>query len=207
MVKRYVPNKSWRNLMKMSKLAKGRFRVTENLSITVQDRFGNLKPVFQPNKLFSTLIQKGILSAKAIKIPFLFGNWSDKLVISNLITNDGFAGMASRCNGSGAEAAFTYIAVGTGVGGAAVGDSTLGTELAADGLTRAAASASLKTTDVTDDTASLTKTFTVTGTQAVTESGVFNAGADGVLLSRQVFAAVNVVDGDSLQITWDYDFD
>ena len=115
--------------------------------------------------------------------------------------------MASRCNGHGAEAAFTYIAVGTGTTGAAVGNTTLETELAADGLSRAAGTASRVTTDVANDTARLIKTFSVTGTQAVTESGVLNAGADGVLLSRQVFAAVNVVDGDSLQITWDYDFD
>jgi len=156
------------------KSSKGRFSITENVTILAFDKDGNLK---------------------------------DERHISNLITNAGFAGMASRCNGDGAEAAFTYIAVGTGTNAANVTDTALQTELAADGLSRAAGTASRKTTDVTDDTASLTKTFTVTGTQAVTESGVLNAGAAGVLLSRQVFAAVNVVDGDSLQITWDYDFD
>lgn len=135
------------------------------------------------------------------------GNLKAERNISNLITTAGFAGMASRCNGDGAEAAFTYIAVGTDDTAADVADTTLGTELAADGLSRAAATASRTTTDGANDTATLIKTFTVTGTQAVTESGVLNAGAAGVLLSRQTFAAVNVVDGDSLQITWDFDFD
>ena len=135
------------------------------------------------------------------------GKLKDQRIISNLITNAGFAGQASRCNGDGAEAAFTYIAVGTGTTAAAVGDTTLETETAASGLSRAAGTASRKTTDVTNDTASLTKTFTVTGTVAVTESGVLNAAAAGTLLSRQVFSAVNVINGDSLQITWDYDFD
>ena len=157
-----------------NKSVKGRFSITENVTITVIGKDGVIK---------------------------------DERFISNLITNAGFAGMASRCNGDGAEAVFTYIAVGTGNTAAAVGDTTLETELAADGLSRAAGTASRKTTDVTNDTASLTKTFTVTGTQAVVESGVLNAASSGTLLSRQVFAAVNVVDGDSLQITWDYDFD
>jgi len=135
------------------------------------------------------------------------GNIKDERHISNLVTNAGLAGMASRCNGDGAEAVFTYIAVGTGVVAASVANTTLGTETAASGLTRAAGTASRTTTDVTNDTASLTKTFTVTGTVAVTESGVLNAASGGTLLSRQVFTAVNVVNGDSLQITWTYDFD
>ena len=137
----------------------------------------------------------------------IYGNLKDQRIISNLVTNAGFAGMASRCNGDGAEAVFTYIAVGTGATAANVTDTTLETETAASGLSRAAGTASRKTTDVTNDTASLTKTFTVTGTVAVTESGVLNASSAGTLLSHQVFTAVNVVDGDSLQITWDYDFD
>ena len=58
------------------------------------------------------------------------------------------------------------------------------------------------TTTVTNDTAQVTKTFTVTGTFAVTEAGLLNASSAGTLLCRQVFSAVNVLNGDSLQITW-----
>ena len=153
---------------------KPRFRLTENIDLSVYDKNGKLK---------------------------------DKRKISNLITNAGFAGMASRCNGNGAEAAFTYIAVGTGTTAADVTDTTLETELAASGLSRAAGTASRTTTDVTNDTATLSKTFSVTGTVAVTEAGCLNAASAGTLLSRQVFTAVNVVDGDSFQVTWNYDFD
>ena len=88
-----------------NKSVKGRFSITENVTITVIGKDGVIK---------------------------------DERFISNLITNAGFAGMASRCNGDGAEAVFTYIAVGTGNTAAAVGDTTLETELAADGLSRAA---------------------------------------------------------------------
>lgn len=122
----------------------------------------------------------------------------------NLIVNAGLAGIASRLNGSGAEAAFTYLAVGTGAVAAAAGDTTLGTELSASGLARAAATATRATTTVTNDTAVLDYTWSVTGTAAVTEVGALNAASVGTLLGRQVFAAINVANGDSLQMTYSF---
>lgn len=124
--------------------------------------------------------------------------------IRNLIVDAGLAGLASRINGDGSEAAFTYLAVGVGTGAAAAANTTLGTEITDSGLARAAATASRTTTTVANDTAKLSKTWTVTGTKAVTEVGALNAGAAGTLLGRQVFTAVNVNNGDSLQI--DYSF-
>jgi hypothetical protein len=41
----------------------------------------------------------------------------------------------------------------------------------------------------------------------VTESGTLNAAAAGVLLARQTFSAINVANGDSLQVTWKFDVD
>lgn len=123
-------------------------------------------------------------------------------VVHNVVTSAGKAGAASRLNGSGAAAAFTYLAVGTGVSGAVVGDTTLGTETVGSGLTRANATASLVTTSVTNDTAQLQYTFTVTGTVAITEAGILNASSSGTLLCRQVFSAVNVVNGDSFILTY-----
>jgi hypothetical protein len=60
----------------------------------------------------------------------------------------------------------------------------------------------LTTVNVTDDTAQFVKSFSVTGSKAVTESGIFNAASVGKLLCRQTFSAINVVNGDTLQITW-----
>lgn len=192
---------------------KARVGMSENVEYVLRDRNGNIKPIFQENGLLRTLLKKGFISPLWINswyapllVPF-FGAWANKRLVSNLVTNAGKAAVASRINGSGGEAAFTYIAVGTGTTAAAVGDTTLETELAADGLTRAAATASRVTVDVANDGARLTKTFTVTGTQAVTESGVFNDASAGVLLARQVFSAVNVVNGDSLAVTWTIDVD
>lgn len=123
-------------------------------------------------------------------------------IVHNLITNAGKAGVASRINGAGSEAAFTYLAVGTGTTAASASDTALQTELASSGLSRVNATASRVTTSVTNDTAQLLTTFTVTGTQAVTEAGILNASSSGTLLSRQVFSAINVVNGDSLQLTY-----
>lgn len=127
--------------------------------------------------------------------------------IHNLVVSAGAAGIASRINGSGAEAAFTFIAIGTGTTAAAAGDTTLQTEITTNGGARAACTTSRVTTDVTNDTAQCVLTYSFTGAFAVTESGYLNAASAGTLLSRQVFSAINVASGDSLQITWKIDVD
>lgn len=186
---------------------KGQFDIIENVEYSVKDKDGNAKPIFQQNALYTLGMKKGILSPYSylnyhgVLSPFL-GHWSNTKKVKNLMTNVGFALVAGRLNGSGSPAAATFIAVGTGVSAAAVTDTTLGTETSTSGLGRASATASLVTTTQTNDTAQLVVTFTVTGTVAVTESGVFNAASVGTLLCHQVFSAINVVNGDSLQITW-----
>lgn len=130
------------------------------------------------------------------------GKLREARIIKNLITSAGKAGVASRINGAGSEAAFTYIALGTGTNAAAAGDTALQTELSTSGLSRVNATAARVTTSVTNDTAQLSNTFSVSGSAAVTEAGVLNAGASGTLLSRLVFSAINVVNGDSLAVTY-----
>lgn len=129
------------------------------------------------------------------------GNVKDRRVLSNLITNAGLAEVAGLINGV-TSGPFDYIAVGTGTTAAAAGNTTLETEIADSGLSRAQGTTSRVTTTQTNDTAQVTKTFSVTGTKAVTEAGLLDASSGGVLLARQVFSAVNVINGDSLQITW-----
>lgn len=186
------------------------FKIKHNVEYILRDKDGNIKRIFQDNAIARFLMERGKLSPLWINkwysvflSPFL-GHWAKSLNIHNLVTNAGKAGVASRINGADAEAAFTYIAMGTGATAAAAGNTTLQTELAASGLSRANATASRVTTTVTNDTAQLVYTFSVTGTAAVTESGVLNAASVGTLLARQVFSAINVVNGDSLQITWKF---
>lgn len=158
----------------------------------------------------ASYVKNGVLNyiaAYGVQLPFITGNYTYTLRGANLVTNAGKAGVASRINGAGSEAAFTYIAIGTGTTAAAAGDTTLETEITTGGGARAAATASRTTTDVTNDTARLVLTFTFSATFAVTEAGALNAASAGTLLNRQVFSAVNVVSGDSLQVTIDIDVD
>lgn len=167
----------------------------------VRDKFGKIRKQWQENK-FGKYVR--ILTGKDLQGLFFLGHWSDKVSYTNLITDDGLAGVASRINGAGAEAAFTYLAVGIGATAANKTDSTLESEIVDSGLARNAATATRITTTETDDTAQLDYTWSVTGTKAVTEAGALNAGAAGVLLGRQVFSAVNVQNGDTLQVTYKF---
>lgn len=177
-------------------------QVKENVSYTLRDKDGNLKKLWQENRLATWLMKKGFLSPLKVEGNFLLGRYANEKVVSNLITNAGRAIISGLINGSGSPASFTYIAVGTSTTAAAATDTALGTETTTSGLGRAAGTVSLMTTTITNDTAQITKTFTVTGTVAVTESGVFNASSGATLLAHQVFSAINVASGDSLQITW-----
>lgn len=181
-----------------------KFNLVENFEYVLKDKDGNIKPLFQLNKLGQLLLKFGAIhphSSKLMMQLMLLGNWSNKMTMANLVTNAGFAGIASRINAAGAEAAFTYLAIGIGTTAAAAGDTTLESEITTGGGERAASTASRVTTTQTNDTAQLVNTFAFTSTFAVTEAGSLNAASTGVLANRQVFTAVNVLNGDSLQIT------
>lgn len=130
--------------------------------------------------------------------------------VPNLITNAGLAEIATLILADDPDSgtAFDYIALGSGSGQTA-SSTTLATEITTNGGARrggANATGTTVTTSVTDDTAQLVTTFSFTGTLAITESGVFNAGASGDMLCYQDFSVINVGNGDSLQITWKIQF-
>jgi hypothetical protein len=186
---------------------KAKLGLKENVEYQLKDAEGNIKPLFKANKLYAYLMKQGIAS-RNLTSPFL-GHFVDKMVISNLITTAGVAGIAARINGSGSPAAYVYIALGTGTDAAADADTQLVAEITTAGGARASATASVVTTDTAGDTAQLVNTFSFTtgASFAITESGVLNAASDGTLLARQVFSAINVASGDSLQVTWKFDVD
>jgi len=133
------------------------------------------------------------------------GNVKDKREIKNTITSAGLAQIALLA-GDASAVPFTYLALGTGTNAASAGDTALQTESSASGLARAAATVSRVTTTVTNDTLQLLKAFTAGASAAITECGMFNAASTGTILGRQVFAAVNVVSGDILTITYKVSF-
>lgn len=180
----------------------------QNVEWRLFDSSGRSKPIFQENWLAIYLLSEGLLSPLWINrwyaplVMPLLGHWADKKVIHNKIVNAGLALVAGLMNGSGTPTTPTFIAVGTGTTAVAATDTALVTETATSGLSRAAATVSLVTTTATNDTAQWVKSFSVTGSVAVTESGVFNASSVGTMLCRQTFSAVNVVNGDTFQVTW-----
>jgi len=134
------------------------------------------------------------------------GNLIETVETPNAMMNLGFKEVAQLIGTdttSGATA-FDYIAVGTGTTEATATQTALITEITDTGLTRAAGTGTnITSTDgVAYDTFQLVKSFSPTGSKAVTESGILNASSTGVLLCRQTFAAINVTNGDTLTITW-----
>lgn len=130
------------------------------------------------------------------------GRIAQAVISKNLVVNAGLAGLASRIGGAGSEAAFTYIALGTSGTSPAAGNTTLGAEITTSGLGRVNASASRQTTNVTNDTAQLQNTFSVSGSQTVAEAGIFNAGSSGTMLCRSAFTGQPLLNGDSYQVTY-----
>ena len=132
------------------------------------------------------------------------GHLIESVETPNTVVNAGFTEVAGLfCSDvAGSYTAFDYIGVGTGTTAATYTNTQLVAEVTNSGLARAASTGTLTDVNVTNDTAQFVHQFSVTDTQAVTESAVFNAGAAGTMLCRQTFSAINVADGDTLQITW-----
>lgn len=93
---------------------------------------------------------------------------------------------------------YKYHASGTNSTAEANTDTALGTEAA----TRSAGTQTDTSAGATGNYQTV-GTITYTSTLAIVEHGIFNAAAVGTLLDRSVFAAINVVSGDSIQFTYD----
>lgn len=107
---------------------------------------------------------------------------------------------------------FTYIALGTGTNAETPVINDLQTEVVGSGLDRALGSATMVNATTGQGnafsagsaTVTVTKSFTSSGTVAVTEAGLFNntkTGTDGIF-ARKVFSAVTVNPADTLTVTW-----
>jgi hypothetical protein len=84
---------------------------------------------------------------------------------------------------------------GTGATAAAAGDTDLGTAL----YTRTSG------TQTEGGSANIYKsvaTISYTGSQSVTEWGIFTTSTSGTLISRKTFSAKSVGNGDSIEFTW-----
>lgn len=106
----------------------------------------------------------------------------------------------------GSYSPFVNIAIGIGTQGTPATSTALASESTTVGAARGAAAATQTTTTVTNDTTTLIKTFTFSGSLAITEEGIFDSAvaSSGTMLAYQSFSAINVISGDTLQVTHTY---
>lgn len=118
----------------------------------------------------------------------------------NLRTNAGADAQASQMGNTATQAAScNWIALTNDATAPGATDTTLTSEIATNGLSRAQG-----TYAHTNGTAVFTvaKTFNATGTQASQKSGLFNASTSGTLCFENTYSAVTVNNGDTLTVTW-----
>jgi len=112
-----------------------------------------------------------------------------------VVTTAGVNFLATDFNGGASVAAFDWHASGTGVVAENITDTAMGTD-------SAVARVSGTPTNPTANQYRTVATMSYTSSLAITEHGVFSAVTDGTLWDRSVFAAINVVSGDSIQYTY-----
>ena len=121
------------------------------------------------------------------------GSIKEEHDLKNLVVTVGKNFVASRMVGT-TSAIMSHMAIGAGTSSAVIGDTTLGSELGRVALSGAAATSAVVTYSATFPAG--------TGTGAVTEAGIFNAGSAGTMLCRTVFSVINKGADDAMNVTW-----
>lgn len=165
--------------------------------IKLYDKEGNEKQLFQGNGVWDFF--KKVFNLD-VKISGITGEYTTEGLMYNTITAVGLALTAKRLGGVAADP-ISHMAIGIGTPSA----TALGSEITTAGGARAGVTPASATTTGTDDTIRSANTFTFTSGAdfAITEEGLLNASSDGTMVASRTFSAINVVSGDSLQITHD----
>lgn len=147
-------------------------------------------PRRRPGSLVDAI--RDVIAAGIILLAVVFVN-AGTAIITNRVTQ---AGTAPK-----------NIGWGIGTTAAAVTDTALVTESApTTSGGRTVGTESRVTTTVTNDTYQVAGLVTAAGTLAITEAGLFDAVSAGNMLIRGVFAAYNVVSGDTITFTFQLKF-
>lgn len=96
-----------------------------------------------------------------------------------------------------------YIALSDDAGAPAAGDTSVASEIAANGLSRAQGT---YTHSAGTSTYTIAKTFTATGTQSSRKTGILTASSGGTLCFENTYTAVTVNNTDTLTVTWTINF-
>ncbi len=126
--------------------------------------------------------------------------------VHNKMTNAGLAVISGLVGNTGAQTAFTYLALGTSTTAVSASHTALQAESASSGLTRVSATVARVTGSQTNDTLRLTNSFTcgVAGPVVIEEVGIFNAASTGVMLARALSGSFSLVSGNVLAVTYDW---
>lgn len=163
-------------------------------TIKLVDANGKAKKLFHTNFLWKFLKKKYHID---LIIPFVTGYWSSSAIKLNTIPTRGKEKIADLIGGSDTTPV-SAIAIGIGT----ASGTALGSEITTNGGQRGAATVTNSTTTSANDTVQWVKTFTFTGSFAITEEGLFdNNTSGGIMLASQSFSVINVISTDTLQIT------
>ncbi len=120
------------------------------------------------------------------------GNVKDERKIHNLVVTTGKTFIAARMVGT--PTTMSHMAIGAGTTSPDAANTVLGSELGRVALTSGTSSGAV---------VAYAANFPAgTGTGAITEAGILNAGSGGTLLCRSTFAVVNKGADDGMSITW-----
>jgi hypothetical protein len=124
--------------------------------------------------------------------------------VATVLTNKGKALFADRARTTPGTYTTSpkFIGIGTGATGAARTAVAADTALSTEVETRASGTESTVTTTQTGDTYQSQGTISITGTRAVDESGLFDASTTGNMITSATLSVINLLNGDSLQLTW-----
>lgn len=166
--------------------------------------FNNVKA--RINRMFSDIGFGGVINVKTeLEIKHIRNGvvLSTQKVLDKVVTNafvndivDVLQGIAGPL---GTIGNYKYHASGTGIGNEAAADTALGTEVGARVIG----------TQIEGTSANIYRsvaTVSYTSANAITEHGLFNASVAGTLMDRTKFAAVNVINGDSIEFVFEITF-
>lgn len=121
------------------------------------------------------------------------------LVSTKVVTDAGVAFLVDAMQGTVEPEILRFHASGTGTTAESAAQTALVTEVATrvSGTLAEGASANIYRT---------VATIPYTSTLAITEHGIFSASSAGTMLDRSLFSAINVINGDSIQFTYELTF-
>lgn len=132
------------------------------------------------------------------------GEYYDYVKVHNKQTNASLAVISGLVGNTGSQTAFGWLALGTSTTAVSAAHTALQAEITDTGLARAASTNSRTTTTQTNDTLSMTASWTASGSKSIEEIGIFNASSNGTMLARALTGTKAVTNGTTVTAvyTW-----